>query len=171
MNVVLLSIHVLAAIVLIGPITVAASLFPRYARGELARAQARAGTSGGASDGPTGPRVTQVLHRITAVYAVAALAVPVFGIGTAATLDALGQVWLIVSMALTAVAALNLALLVVPAQREVIALLDRPSPDPDGPRLVEARLGRLAMSTGLFGLTWAIVVVLMILRPGSTTGV
>jgi hypothetical protein len=30
---------------------------------------------------------------------------------------------------------------------------------------------RLAMSTGVFALIWAVVVVLMIVRPGSTTGV
>ncbi|MFB6505073.1 hypothetical protein [Streptomyces sp. NPDC056410] len=30
---------------------------------------------------------------------------------------------------------------------------------------------RLAMVTGVFNLLWAVVVVLMIVRPGSTTGV
>ncbi|MET9650876.1 hypothetical protein ABZZ44_11490 [Streptomyces sp. NPDC006460] len=30
---------------------------------------------------------------------------------------------------------------------------------------------RLAMTTGIFNLLWAAVVVLMIVRPGSTTGV
>ncbi|KIX79600.1 membrane protein, partial [Streptomyces sp. MBRL 601] len=30
---------------------------------------------------------------------------------------------------------------------------------------------RLAMTTGVFNLLWAAVVVLMIVRPGSTTGV
>jgi hypothetical protein len=30
---------------------------------------------------------------------------------------------------------------------------------------------RLGMATGVFALIWAVVVVLMIVRPGSTTGV
>jgi hypothetical protein len=40
-------------------------------------------------------------------------------------------------------------------------------PDPG----VGGGLRRLSMVTGLFALTWAVVVVLMIVRPGSTTGV
>jgi hypothetical protein len=51
MTAVLLAVHVLAAIVFIGPVTVAASLFPRYAR-----------------QGEVG--VARVLHRISRVYAV-----------------------------------------------------------------------------------------------------
>ena len=60
MTAVLLAVHVLAAIVFIGPVTVAASLFPRYAR-----------------QGEVG--VARVLHRIGRVYAVLGVAVPVFG--------------------------------------------------------------------------------------------
>jgi hypothetical protein len=34
-----------------------------------------------------------------------------------------------------------------------------------------AALSRLRMTIGLFALMWTVIVVLMILRPGSTTGV
>jgi hypothetical protein len=151
MTALLLSIHVLAAIVLIGPITVAASLFPRYARAEVA-----APGSGNAG-------VVHALHRISAGYAIAAVAVPVFGLATAVQLGVLTDVWLLASMALTVVAAVLLGSAILPAQRRVIAALDGSSP-------VTALLSRLAMWTGLFSRTWAVVVVLMIVRPGSTTG-
>lgn len=143
MDKVLLSVHVLAAIVLIGPVTVAASLFPRHARSkELG--------------------VLRVLHRISSGYAVAGLAVPVFGLALAGQMHVLGQVWLIVSMALTLVAAVLLAAVIVPGQRRVLAALAKDE---------EAGGPNLAMATGLFALTWAVVTVLMIVRPGSTTGV
>jgi hypothetical protein len=32
-------------------------------------------------------------------------------------------------------------------------------------------VGRIAMSTGIFNLLWVAVTILMIVRPGSTTGV
>jgi len=72
--------------------------------------------------------------------------------------------WLLVSIALTGVAAALLAVAILPAQRQVIAAID-------GPPAPAQVLPRLAMFTGLFSLTWAVVVVLMIVRPGSTTGV
>ena len=138
----LLSIHVIAAIVFIGPVTVATSLFPRYAR------------EGNAP-------VVEVLHRISRVYAVLGVSVPVFGIATGAQLGVLGDPWLVVSLALTAGAAALLALVVLPGQARVVAGL-RAEPVRPAPRL--------AAASGVFALTWAVVVVLMIVRPGSTTG-
>jgi hypothetical protein len=104
-----------------------------------------------------------MLHRISRVYAVLGVAVPVFGIATAAQLGVLGDAWLLVSICLTLVAALLLAVEVLPAQARVM-----------GTRTGDAAPAvpsRLAMSTGVFALIWAVVVVLMIVRPGSTTGV
>ena len=57
-----------------------------------------------------------MLHRISRVYAVLGVAVPVFGIATAAQMGVLGDAWLLVSMALTLVAALLLAVEVLPGQ-------------------------------------------------------
>ncbi|WP_433324238.1 DUF2269 family protein [Spirillospora sp. CA-294931] len=151
----LLSVHILASIVFIGPVTVAASMFPRYARAAL--------------EGGPGPRAAVgVLYRISRVYAVLGLAVPAFGVATGAQMDVLSEPWLLVSMALTAVAALILLLRVLPGQEAVIRALDADDPPPPAMARVVARLG---MSSGLFALTWAVVVVLMITRPGSTTGV
>ncbi|WP_181779874.1 DUF2269 family protein [Pseudonocardia pini] len=152
MSAVLLSVHVLAAIVFIGPVTVATSMFPRAARA------ARAG-EGSRS-------VVAVLHRISRVYAVLGIAVPVFGLATGAAMGVLGDAWLLVSIALTLLAALLLGLDVLPGQAAVLTALQG-EPTPDGTRVAR----RLSMTSGVFALLWAVVVVLMIVRPGSSTGV
>ncbi|MER7664007.1 hypothetical protein [Streptomyces sp. NPDC096193] len=143
----LLAVHVLAAIIAIGPVTVAASAFPAAVR--RAAAEPESGQAVGA---------VRNLHRICRVYALVGVVVPVFGLATANSLHVLGDTWLIVSIVLTVVAALVLGLLVLPGQD---AVLD------DFGALAGSRL---AMYTGLFNLLWATVTVLMIVRPGSTTG-
>ena len=114
----------------------------------------------------------RLLHRICRVYAVAGLAVPVFGFATASTLHVLGSPWLIASIALTGVAAFLLGVLIVPAQAAALASLSH------GGASTAATAGgkhapmqRLAALTGIFNLLWATVTILMIVRPGSTTGV
>ncbi|WP_406451292.1 DUF2269 family protein [Streptomyces sp. NBC_01622] len=156
----LLTIHVLAAILLIGPVTVAASLFPRYARQALA-------------DGPeqqSARSSVQLLHRVCRVYAVAGVSVPAFGIGTAQVMGVMGSAWLIASTALTVVAAVLLGIAVLGTQDAVVTQLEGPEQATTDTEPLIARLPRLSMITGLFALTWLIVVVLMIVRPGSTTG-
>ncbi|QWF78816.1 hypothetical protein [Amycolatopsis sp. CA-230715] len=143
---VLLSVHIFAVILVVGPIAVAASLFPRYAK-QLAAEEGEVATRS------TG--VATLLHRICRGYAVVGIAVPVFGIGAGAHLGVLGDYWLIASMILTAAAAALLVLAILPAQRRA---------------MTSGSVSKLAMTTGIFNLLWAIVVVLMIVRPGSTTG-
>ena len=149
MTKILLSVHVLAAIIAIGPVTVAASMFPATAR----RALAPAGTDRDLA-------VLRSLHRICRVYAMVGVAVPVFGFATAGSLGVMGDAWLIVSIGLTGAAAGVLVALVLPRQARLAA------PEPD-----RGALAGLAMVTGTFNLLWAVVTVLMIVRPGSTTGV
>ncbi|MFG2288409.1 hypothetical protein ACGFOU_20380 [Streptomyces sp. NPDC048595] len=155
MTTLLLSLHVLAAIVAVGPVTVAASMFPPAVR------RARAAGRDAAALG-----TVRLLHRICRVYAGVGLAVPVFGFATASSLGVLGDAWLIASIVLTAAAAGVLALLVLPRQD---ALLEQPGGAAGS--VAAGATGRLAMLTGVFNLLWAAVTVLMIIRPGSTTGV
>ncbi|MFI6377561.1 hypothetical protein [Streptomyces sp. NPDC050546] len=156
MTKILLSLHVLAAIVAIGPVTVAASMFPPAAR----RAAAALGEAPGSSSVGT----VALLHRICRVYSGVGLTVPVLGLATGAAMGVLGSGWLVTSIALTAAAAGILAAFVLPRQEE---LLDRLN----GEGAVDHRnTARLAMFTGVFNLLWATVTVLMIVRPGSTTG-
>lgn len=152
----LLSIHVLASILVVGPIAVAASLFPRYAR--------QAGEDGRASG------AAALLHRICGGYAIVGVAVPVFGIATGAQLGVLTDVWLLVSIVLTTIAAAILALAILPGQESMIeASANGEGADREGADTARTA-ARLAGLTGVFNLLWAVVVVLMIVRPGSTTG-
>jgi hypothetical protein len=138
MSAILLSAHIIVAILAVGPIAVAASMFPRYARDASARP------------------VANVLYRICQTYAVVRVAVPVLGIVTAISMGVLTQAWVLVSIALTAVAAVVLVASILPDQRAAL-----------GGTVVT----RLAMTTGIINLLWVVVTVLMIVRPGSTTGV
>ncbi len=150
-----LCLHVLAAVLAVGPVTVAASMFPsalRRAHSEPGKHEALASV--------------RLLHRICRVYATLGMALVVFGFATASSLGVLGSPWLITSILLTASAAAMLSLLILPAQdRALDAVQD------SNAAAVLPEVGRLAMLTGVFNLLWATVTVLMIVRPGSTTGV
>jgi hypothetical protein len=154
----LLVVHVLAAIIFIGPVTVAASMFPPVARRALTT------DAGVERDGA----VLRVLHRISRVYAIAGLSVPILGLATGLAMGVLGDAWLMISVVLTIVAGVVLAVRVVPDQAKVLAAVD--GPRESRPALLP-RAKTLSMVTGMFALLWAVVVVLMIVRPGSTTGV
>jgi hypothetical protein len=152
----LLSLHVLAAIVAVGPVTVAASMFPPAAR--------RAAPGGGAGASDAARATVTVLHRVCRVYARVGIAVPVLGLATALAMGVLGDGWLIASIALTAAAAGLLIAFVLPRQDELLEELGAHRP------VDRAATVQLGMYTGLFNVLWATVTVLMIVRPGSTTG-
>ncbi|MFJ2558038.1 MULTISPECIES: hypothetical protein [unclassified Streptomyces] len=178
----LLSVHVLAAILAIGPITVAASMFPRFVRPQAADEQ---------STEERTPQTAALLHRICRGYTVVGVAVPVFGIATGAQMGVLTDAWLVVSIVLTAIAAALLLAVILPGQERLLpqpagtgtdtasteaASTEAASTDPGGTattttaETTRSGAARLAMVTGIFNLLWATVVVLMIVRPGSTTG-
>ncbi|GGM34514.1 hypothetical protein [Microbacterium saperdae] len=143
----LLAVHVLAGILFVGPVAVTTSLFPRFAPRSV-------GAGREPEDG--GADVARLLHRITRTYGVLALVVPLVGLALAAVQGRLGEIWITVAMVLTAVAGGLLALRIVPAQRDaLIAPLD-----------VRGQRG-MRMLTGVFNVLWAVVVVLMIVRPGA----
>ncbi|MFH9070184.1 hypothetical protein [Streptomyces alboflavus] len=196
-----LILHVLAAILAVGPVAVAASMFPKVLRDALA------------GPGDAAPVTTlRTLHRICRVYAGAAIAVVVFGFLTASSMGVLGSAWLITSIVLTFVAAVILILLVLPRQETALeavagakavaagagagggggdvavaaggaAATAGGAGEADGEGAADSATdsavvvkldartsAQLAMSTGVFNLLWATVTVLMIVRPGSTTG-
>jgi hypothetical protein len=94
---ILLSAHVIVAILAVGPIAVAASMFPRYA-------------------GEGNQAVASVLYRICQTYAVVGVAVPLLGIATAVSMGVLTQARVLVSIALTAVAAVVLVASILPGE-------------------------------------------------------
>ena len=149
MTKIFLILHVLAAIIAIGPVTVAASMFPGAVRRAAADPDGR------------GPTEVRLLYRVCRVYAVIGVLVPFFGFATAGSMRVMGDTWVIVSIGLTALAAAVLVLLVLPRQKALVG---------GGTEDHQSRAARLAMYTGMFNLLWATVTILMIIRPGSTTG-
>jgi hypothetical protein len=137
-----LSLHVVAAVLAVGPVAVAASMFPAVLRRE---------------EPSTGPAL---LHRVCRVYAAVSLAVPLLGFATGATMGVLGDPWVGASIGLTAVAALLLVLTILPGQEHALT--------GEGPATGAWSAPRLGMLTGVFNLLWVAVTVLMIARPGSS---
>ncbi|MER6942931.1 hypothetical protein ABT294_02795 [Nonomuraea sp. NPDC000554] len=173
MEAVLLSVHVLAGIVFVGGSAVAASLFSRYAPvtagvaagpavGDVPAGAVVGGGTAELSADASGERnraVAVALHRITRGYGVFGVVVPLVGIVLATVQGRTGEIWIMVSMVLTAAAGGLLALQIYPRQREALA-------EPDDGK----QLRTLSMLAGIYNLLWAVVVVLMIVRPGSTVG-
>lgn len=142
----LLSVHVLAAIVFVGGSAVATSLFPRYAP-----------VADSASPAQRSPAVAAVLHRITGTYARLGLIVPTAGIALAVLQGRMGEIWITAALVLTACAAAIITTIIHPMQREALAVPGDAT-----------RLRTLGMLAGLYNMLWLIVVVLMIVRPGAT---
>jgi hypothetical protein len=147
-----LSLHVLVAILAVGPVAVAASRFPRALRAVAAPGD------------ETAIAALRVLYRICRVYALFGIAVPVLGFATAGSMQVTGDAWVLVSIGLTGVAAAVLALLVLPRQRAALVGIET------GSAIDPGAGARIAMVTGVFNLLWVAVTVLMIVRPGSSTG-
>ena len=154
MNKFFLTVHILAAILCVGPVTVATSMFPSIAKRALT---AETPDAGG----------LQVLHRITNVYAWASLAVPVFGFALAGSMHVMGEAWLIISIVLTLAAALVLAFLVAPAQSSVLAVIGGTTEERGA---VRSKAKLLSMTSGIFALLWLVVLVLMVVKPGHHRG-
>ncbi|MEV3858970.1 hypothetical protein AB0J38_32230 [Streptomyces sp. NPDC050095] len=155
MSKLLLSLHVLAAVLAVGPVTVAASMFPK-SLGQAASSPSTVSTA---------PTTLTVLHRICRVYAAVGIAVPLLGFATASSMGVMGSPWLIASIVLTTAAAAVLMVLILPGQETALEAVRRSDTAP-----LARAAGRLAGLTGVFNLLWATVTVLMIVRPGSTTG-
>ncbi len=145
----LLSVHVVAGILFVGPVAVMTSLFPRYAP------VIRAGPD--SAHDVRSLETARLIHRVTRVYGMLAIAVPVVGLTLAGVQGRTTEIWVVVAMVLTAIAGGLLALQIAPRQREALT-----APD-DG-----TQLRRLSMIVGVFNLLWATVVVLMVVRPGSS---
>ena len=114
MDELLLSLHVVASIVFIGPITVAASLFPRYARRALTPVSPGSSGVAGAAGYSAAESVAVMLHRISRGLRPSGAARASAGAGDGAVMGVLGQKWVLISIALTAVAAGLFAVIVFP---------------------------------------------------------
>ena len=98
MQALLLSVHVVAGILFIGPVAVAASLFPRYAPV----------TGAGSTGSDRNAAIAVMLYRITRVYGLLALVVPVIGLALALVQGRATEIWVLAAMVLTTAAGASL---------------------------------------------------------------
>lgn len=153
-------LHVLTAIFTIGPLAHAATTAARGLRHADAAATASSA-------------------RMIKIYAVASTLTVVFGFGLASSkykgtdvkVASLTEPWIWISILLWVVAA-GLALFVIaPALEMATARLSKTTgpddTDDSRPSSVAALTGRVAASGGVVGIILAVIVVLMVYRPGS----
>ncbi len=130
--------HVLAAIILIGPTTMAASIFPRLAL--------------------EGKRdLAEQMHRVTRLYGLGSVLVGVIGIYLGWRMDYLKLAWLQWSIGLFLVAFALLLLVIVPRQ----AALLKGSMD----NVERSDVAPLRMLTGFYGILWLVILYLMVAKP------
>ena len=120
----LLSVRVLAGIFFVGGSAVAASLFTRYAPVAAGVAVVPAGANAPTDPQPDGQQqrgraVAVALPRITRVYGIFGVVVPVVGIALAVVRGRMGEVSINIAMVLTVAAGALLALLT--RQRNALA--------------------------------------------------
>jgi hypothetical protein len=137
--------HVGAAVLLIGPTIVAASLFPRYARS--------------AGPDPGDRNVARALHRITVGYGNAGIVIPILGLVLAFQQELLTEHWVLASLALVLASAAVLLAAVIPGQRRILERLTA------GDAVEASDLGGLRATSGIVSLVWMIVVILMVWKP------
>jgi hypothetical protein len=137
----LLIAHVFAAVLFLGPSTVATSAFPRYADAE-------------------GYPVAVALHRISRAYGRGSIAVALIGIVMAVQQGRFGELWVDTSLTLFVLATALLLAVVVPAEAAVLRHLGGA-----GPHDVRSLVMRIRAGAGIYALVWAAILVLMITKP------
>lgn len=156
MNTLLVFLHVAAAILLLGPVVVSSSMFPRQAA-EACRGGEEA--MGRAS----------VLYRITKTYGMLSALVPLLGAvvmfadwSTYST-----NYWLHSAIVLSVIAWALLLAMVIPQQRKMLGSIGALSPAEADPADVtpdfEKSKAKANAGAGVFNLLWILVLVLMFL--------
>lgn len=141
----LIILHVLAAVLLIGPVCVATSAFP----GQLLNA---------AKGDQAGSGATRVLHNITNTYGYISAIVPVLGIAVFLTDLAAykSDIQFHIAILLAVIAWCLLFFLIIPKQRKAVAALEGA-----GAVDMEGTKKQLSAFSGIFNLLWMICAILM----------
>ncbi len=157
MTTILIILHVLAAVLFIGPATVAVSTFPARA------VQARDGEAGAADTART-------MYNITTTYGMLSILVPLLGVAIMFTDSAywtMGRFH--AAIALAVIAWLVLLVGILPRQRKMMGALglleeDEFDPAKDVVADWEKAKSLLTALAGVFALLWVIMLVLMYLN-------
>ncbi|MEJ4099810.1 DUF2269 domain-containing protein [Corynebacterium mastitidis] len=160
MYTVLLILHVLTAVLFLGPVTVAVSSFQVHA------VKAKEGDASAVG-------LTQLMHRITNTYGVLSLLTPLLGVAVMFTDP--GVYWkngvFHAALLLALIAWAILFFLILPRQKAMmgaLGLLDADEVPEDAKNAAPVAnwnkaKGQLSMFGGIFSLLWAVILVLMFL--------
>lgn len=147
-------LHVLTAVLFLGPVTVAVSMF-----------QVQALKAHGGDESARG--AASVLYRVTQTYGMLSLLVPLLGFAVMFTGDFWSDRRFHASIALSVVAWALLLFVISPKQREMMAALGLLPADE---QTDEVQIGdwakakaRLSMFGGIFSLLWVVTFILMML--------
>lgn len=160
MSNIIVILHVLAAILLIGPVMVSTSMFAPQLR------KVAAGQAGASS--------LRLLHTLTRVYGLASLLVPAFGLVAFFTVDgAMKDGMIHAGLLLSVIAWCVLIFLVIPRQRlalvsvDALTPADNPASEKEQNKLAKTGAdklpGQAAMFGGIFNLLWFVTAILMFL--------
>ena len=152
----LIFLHVAAAILLLGPVVVSTSMFPRQA------AESRAG-------GEESTGRASVLYRITKTYGMLSLLVPLLG-GAVLAFDwetYKANYWFHTAIVLSVIAWAILLGMVIPQQRKMMGTLGAlPAADADPADQTtnfEKSKAKATAGAGIFNLLWMLTLILMFL--------
>ena len=152
----LIFLHVVAAILLLGPVVVSTSMFPRQA------AESRAG-------GEEATGRASVLYRITKTYGMLSLLVPLLG-GAVLASDwetYKANYWFHTAIVLSVIAWAILLGMVIPQQRKMMGTLGAlPAADADPADQTtnfEKSKAKATAGAGIFNLLWMLTLILMFL--------
>lgn len=152
----LIFLHVVAAILLLGPVVVSTSMFPRQA------AESRAG-------GEESTGRASVLYRITKTYGMLSLLVPLLG-GAVLASDwetYKANYWFHTAIVLSVIAWAILLGMVIPQQRKMMGTLGAlPAADADPADQTtnfEKSKAKATAGAGIFNLLWMLTLILMFL--------
>lgn len=144
--------HIGAAIVLIGPLIVAASLFPRYISNAI--------------DSPGELAVARALHRITRGYNNADIVVALLGVALAFESDLWSEPFVMGGVALFFLASVLIFAVILPAQSRALQLLANGAEVPAAElATIGTVVSRLRAVTGITSLIWVAVLFLMVVKP------
>lgn len=161
MNTIFIFLHVAAAIILLGPVVVATSMFPSEADKSRIGGEEATGRA-------------SVLHRITKTYGMLSALVPLLG-GVVMAFDwdlYRSNYWLHTAIILSVIAWAILFFMVIPQQRKMmgsLGALDPADADPaDKTGNFEKSKAQAAAGAGIFNLMWFLTLILMFLpNPGA----
>lgn len=159
MSTLIVALHVLTAILLIGPVAIASSMYaPQFRKAQ--------------SGDPAAVGALRLVHRITRSYGFVSLLVPVLGLVAFFTVDGTMKNHALHFALLLAIIAWGVLItLVIPRQRQGLVVLnaveagDAPASEAETAKATKADAskipGQAAMFAGIFNLLWLITAILM----------